>query len=170
MEDRYLFRAKRMKYNPNEETWVIGSYVHTNDGDYIVVPYKKSTLLGEGKYIEVNPSTLCQCTGLQDKSGKLIFENDIVEKEFYTDYDAHANSEKYKGVIKFEYFSWVVETNGGNCQRPLFDAMAYTNDLKHFEVVGNILDHPELLKNEIKQQEDVELDDDLEDEYEIPFA
>ncbi len=35
---------------------------------------------------EIDPATLCQCTGLKDKSGKLIFERDILlldEKDKY---------------------------------------------------------------------------------------
>ena len=27
---------------------------------------------------EIDPSTICQCTGLNDKSGRRIFENDIL--------------------------------------------------------------------------------------------
>lgn len=171
--NRLLFRAKTAQIVGNynwgvpDGTWVEGT-LRNDTGKWIIYQFE----LDRADYVpyEIDPDTICQCTGLRDKNDKLIFENDMIEKEFYTDYDAHANSEKYKGVIKFDNFAWVVETNGDNCKRPLFEAMAYTNDIKHFEVTGNILDHPELLKNEMKQQEDVELDDDLDDEYEIPFA
>ena len=40
--------------------------------------------------VEVDPYTICQCTGLKDKNGKLIWENDIV------DFLGH------KGLVKYE--------------------------------------------------------------------
>lgn len=56
-----------------------GHFVQTTEGNYIIVPYKKSTICGEGSVIEIDPSTICQCTGLRDKNSKLIWENDIVD-------------------------------------------------------------------------------------------
>ena len=165
MKDRYLFKAKRMKYNPNEETWVIGSYVHTNDGDYIVVPYKKSTLLGEGKYIEVNPSTICQCTGLKDKNGKLIWENDIVDflgHKGVIKYECGSFGIAYKNIIDWEEIeSKIMPVTGCDnalyaCENDnyisLWEIYWNFNDeddcLSMVKVIGNIFDNPELLESE----------------------
>nr|DAK81720.1 MAG TPA: YopX protein [Bacteriophage sp.] len=139
MEDRYLFRAKRKKYDSNEEVWVIGSYVHTNDGDYIVVPYKKSTLLGEGKYIEVVPETLCQCTGLKDKNGKLIWENDIMVAHLD---DNYPEDETYIRIL-WHGSGFCSKENGSKDITPV-DKF----DQEHFEVIGNIFDNAELLESE----------------------
>ena len=49
-----------------------------------------------GKY-EVDPSTICQCTGLKYKNGKLIWENDIV------DFLGH------KGRVKYECGSFGID-------------------------------------------------------------
>lgn len=54
MEDRYLFKAK------------------TNNGKWI----EWNILTGIPHDINIINSTICQCTGLKDKNGKLIWEND----------------------------------------------------------------------------------------------
>lgn len=66
MKDRYLFKAKHF----NE--WHIGNIVKEPDGLYIR-DIKKNVMA----FIN-DESTICQCTGLKDKNGKLIWENDIV--------------------------------------------------------------------------------------------
>ena len=85
---------------------------------------------------------------MTDKNGNKIWENDIVKKHFYTDYDACANSEEYTGVAKFMDCAWVIDSFRGKykCVRPIFEAMAYSKDVEYFEVIGNIFDNPELLK------------------------
>lgn len=146
MEDRYLFKAKRI----DDGDWLVGyvvKYGYTGKEKYYIVPSYASDLYA----IEVDPSTICRCTGLEDKNGKLIWENDIVKKEFYTDYDNCANSEEYIGIAKIMDCAWVIETiRGHKCTRPIFEAMSYSEDVKHFEVIGNIFDNPELLEGEEK--------------------
>ena len=103
----------------------------------------------DGSKWACDAKTLCQCTSLKDKNGKLIWENDIVKKEFYTDYDNCANSEEYIGIAKIMDCAWVIETiRGHKCTRPIFEAMSYSEDVKHFEVIGNIFDNKELLESE----------------------
>lgn len=72
MEDRFLFRAKR---KDNGE-WIFGNLIQTDDGVYIIQNYVPQHLI---KNYEVDPATVCQCTGLEDKNGNLIWENDIIE-------------------------------------------------------------------------------------------
>lgn len=140
MKDRYLFKAKRL----DNGEWVIGFVTFHKTGKAFIKP-----IFGDARSSEeVDPSTICQCTGLKDKNGKLIWENDIVKKKFYTDYDNCANSEEYIGVVKHTDCAWVIETIRDKCTRPIFEAMSYSEDVKHFEVIGNIFDNPELLESE----------------------
>lgn len=79
MEDRHLFKAKR---KDNQE-WVRGSLVYTFTGTpYIVTEYDH--IMNFIAINEVDPTTICQCTGLKDKNGKLIWENDIIRTKVGT--------------------------------------------------------------------------------------
>lgn len=161
MENRYLFRAKAAQivgtYNNGIEdgVWVHGS-LRCDVGKYTIFQFENE----RADYVEyeIDPSTICQCTGLKDKNGKLIWENDIVKKEFYIDYDSvyqeeyvkSVISKKYVGTVKFEHFAWVVETFNDKlkCILPICELSEHSEDIKHFEVIGNIFDDKELEKGE----------------------
>lgn len=135
MNREILFKAKRL----GNGEWVEGYYVYCRKRHYILPVLNKAIGFDEreDEWIEVNPNTLCQYTGLTDKNGKKIWENDIVE-------------ERYRGVITMRYHvlwdfkeaSWMLETKSSARY-----GMYATNQRK-FEVIGNIFDNPELLEVE----------------------
>lgn len=136
MNDRYLCKAKR---TDNGE-WVIGyvvKYGYTRKEKYYIVPDYASDLYA----IEVDPSTLCQCTGLKDKNSKLIWENDIVKDERGNLYKAFWQSNYYQ-------FSWVCvksEIFQIGTKWDLWRIKSY-----EIEVIGNRFDNPEPLESEEK--------------------
>ena len=137
MNDRYLFKAI-----DTNSVWRTGLLIALKGNRCAIEE-------SDGSKWACDAKTLCQSTGLKDKNGKLIWENDIVKKEFYTDYDNCANSEEYIGIAKIMDCAWVIETiRGHKCTRPIFEAMSYSEDVKHFEVIGNIFDNKELLESE----------------------
>lgn len=155
MKDRCLFKAKIC----NGE-WVAG-FLHCKDDKWYI-----SNKAGSPFAYEVRPDTICQCTGLKDKNGELIWENDIVELL------------GHRGVIKFtcggfgigyrKNIDWeeiqanIMRITG--CENILY---ACENDnyislweiywnfndeddsVNTVEVIGNIFDNPDLLEMEV---------------------
>ena len=74
----------------------------------------------------VDSKTICQYTGLTDKNGNKIWENDVVDVQHYA-IKAHK--------VKWEYGGFYVGINGLLCH---YNTVC--------EVIGNIFDNPELLK------------------------
>lgn len=128
MEDRYLFRGKRI----DNGEWVEGylSYPFcTEKGNESYYFYAKDSL-GFFCRCVVDASTICQCTGLKDKNGKLIWENDVVK----------INNSKVNTVIAFRDFEII-------CTIP--NEKYYKHRLEYdteYEVIGNTFDNPELLE------------------------
>ena len=65
-----LFKAKRI----DNGEWVQGYLYGIWEKKYILWGMTNDV----PNMIEVDPTTICQCTGLKDKNGKLIWENDVV--------------------------------------------------------------------------------------------
>ena len=94
MENRHLSRGKR---KDNGE-WVEGFYfcmTHPNGRHthHFIIPLGTDLSLGtpiEKIQVEVDPSTICRCTGLKDKNGKLIWENDVCDRK-----------EQYPEIVKY---------------------------------------------------------------------
>lgn len=92
-------------------------------------------------FYEVNPETLCQFTGLCDKSGKKIWENDILMAHLDESYPEDVTYE----TVEWGVAGWVTH-EAGSVDRQYLDEF----DTEHFEVVGNIFDNKELLQEGYK--------------------
>ena len=91
--------------------------------------------------IEIIPETLCQFTGLCDKSGNKIWENDILMAHLDESYPEDAAYE----TVEWNVAGWVGH-EANSIDRQYLDEF----DTKYYEVVGNTFDNPELLQEEHK--------------------
>lgn len=136
MNREILFKAKHKDWRelPKEEWWVEGYYLRISPDDVVFVPFNASRGTKWG-WIEIDPKTLCQYTGLTDKNGKRIWENDIVRCGDGT-------------VLRVSWHtfkaSWVLSKKGWMYNH-FFGEGVEPEDV---EVIGNIFDTPELLKED----------------------
>ena len=136
MNNRYLYRAKR---TDNGE-WVEGCLLIIDDSEYRIAT---SCLQGDVKEVlnvcayEVDQSTICQCTGLEDKNGNLIWENDIVE--------AWSQGRCAIGKIKHRIDgTWIIYPAWQNGE--MWYLLPNDHGITTVEVIGNIFENPELLE------------------------
>lgn len=125
MNDRYLFKAI-----DTNSVWRTGLLIALKGNRCAIEE-------SDGSKWACDAKTLCQCTGLKDKNGKLIWENDIVE---YRD----CTTEHY--VIAYESDKACFEYQQYSCSMMNFEELSGVE----VEVIGNIFDNPELLESEEK--------------------
>ena len=140
MENRYLFRGKRTDNNE----WEYGLPSYDEDGEIEEIEVWSEDDIN---FYSVDPSTVCQCTGLKDKNGKLIWENDIV-KDLFSDVCAQIKYGSYQNCFdstKTEHVGFYVCWSDKYTKRYRKD-LGYWINMVDAEVVGNAFDNPELLE------------------------
>lgn len=115
--------------------WYYGNLIRKQT-EYIICDIE------DGSAEDVEEETVGQFTGLYDKSGKEVYEGDIL-KIFY-----HGKSKVF-GIAKYTDTRFYIDDNWNidhSSSRPMNEMF----DRYEFEVIGNVYDNPELLKEDEK--------------------
>lgn len=150
MSREILFKAKRKNWRelPKDEWWVEGlPFIQDLDGmEQVCIAHHSisandySEICGENKnWFQIDPETICQYTGLTDKDGKRIWENDIVVCRQYIG----GNFVDYyieRGFVEMNHGAFGLHRKQGY-YRPFKD---WLEDYE-YEVLGNVFDNSELL-------------------------
>lgn len=134
-----LFRGK----NVDNGKWIKGYLYRISEelNPFIMLPDSK------GESYEVDSITVGQYTGLTDRNGKKIFEGDIVKCS------DENNDIYFSAVVKFgnpnAVYDWGYQLKRMNGDHTNTDILLWV-DMEEggafIEVIGNIYDNPELLK------------------------
>ena len=153
MSREILFKAKRLDNGEWVEGWLLKDevtgqwFIHASGNS--VNESDKVNEEGCLRFIafEVDENTICQYTGLTDKNGNKIWENDVIQ---YIDKDLVVNGVvrfgRHEQIVMLElgfYVDWVSE--GTECFKT---DICYWVEKRNIEVIGNIFDNAELLKGE----------------------
>ena len=128
MKDRYLFKAI-----DTNSVWRTGLLIALKGNRCAIEE-------SDGSKWACDAKTLCQCTGLKDKNGKLIWENDICDRK-----------EEYPEIVKYNNSDWTLDysySKGKESGYCYCNLGFYALERKYVEVIGNIFDNPELLESE----------------------
>lgn len=136
-----IFRGKRL----DNGEWAEGFYISHLNACHYIIPLRTGGYEAMDnsfyvyKWFEVDPSTVGQYTGLKDKHGKRIFAGDILGSRYDKMYPDDVAIE----VVKWFRNGWYIQQENNPP-----DALCEYGVLPYSEVIGNIHDNPELLKEE----------------------
>lgn len=132
MQERYLCRGKTIRGD-----WVQGLLASNDDKWYI------SNKVGRPFAFEIRPESICQCTGLKDKNGKLIWENDIVDGHIKRG-AAFLNCLVLWNECKARFDVRAIDCNFPMTLDEVVDDISICG--LNYEIIGNRFDNPELLE------------------------
>ena len=121
------FKAKRLDNN----TWVEGYFYAECDNTYIIEDRQSESMLNRNDAHQVDPSTVCQFTGLKDSEGNEIWEGDILRDVYF----GH-----FKHFVIFANGTFLAQKEGQYIGIPLNKCVDNFGNVTCAKVVGNKFD------------------------------
>ena len=123
------FKAKRL----DNGEWVYGSLIRSTAGvkekAYIVDSFSS---MSDYSVVCIDPSTICQFTGLKDCKGKEIWEGDML---------SNVTNDSPDGIVVIKYGAFsLLAKNGRDFCVALTYLLSEKDSLNRFNVVGNKFD------------------------------
>ena len=146
---KILVRGKRVD---NGEWVSSGNIIHFNEDNQYFIPTMNGRCtsthdindnviaMENAVFYKVIPETVGQYIGKCDKHGNKIFTGQIVK---YKRYYPYGGWETHKGKVDFDYCSYILTGKGGDGD---FEIQFSNIASEEVEIIGNIHDNPELLK------------------------
>ena len=137
-----LFKEKRL----DNGEWVEGDLLHTRHADVVLISDFKDQLF------RCDGNTLCQYTGLTDKNGQKIWENDILKGYQYPFLSSEGKENYYAEVVWFTNCNAFGTYTFKNPRANVCGISEGNTELmenwnpEDWEVIGNIFDNADLLE------------------------
>lgn len=123
------FKAKRL----DNGEWVKGDLAHSLDGGLNIFGFTRENGVDyySGVHL-INPTTVCQFTGLTDCEGNEIWEGDIL---------SNVTNDSPDGIVVFKYGAFcLLAKNGRDFCVALTYLLSKKDSLNRFKVIGNKFD------------------------------
>lgn len=148
--EKYAVKAKRENWKelPLDEQWVVGFLVQKNEGSYewngFVETEKPAVITkfsgGGVEWCLVDIDTICRPTGLTNRKGQIIYENDIIKYHDYFKLECRAK-------VVFVDGCFTLDWQPGRGADLRTDIGFWCKERKRkIAVIGNMLDNPEMME------------------------
>lgn len=124
------FRGKSTTKFDDKNIWIYGDLLQPTEICYIYEISDCNSI--DGSRYEVNENTIGQYTGLKDKNGKEIYEGDVVHL--------------LGGICEQGFYEIDIKNKIDNFIEDTYFLTEALNQGATLEVIGNIYDNPELVK------------------------